>query len=231
MIDQVYKTVQTILNKENSGYVSPTEFNILAKQVQDKIFRSYFEEENRDRNKENRGLTNKGYSNLSFNQRQRINQFCATSTVSNVGGNYSLPANLYFIEDKGVLTSTGKVVDEAERNSIGFASGSLAAPSATYPVYESFPGYIQILPSSITTDITLRYITQPLDPKWTYRVVSNTELFDATQPDYQDFELHESEFSNIVLEMLTYFGINIREAEVVQISEQLKNTMNVKDNA
>lgn len=231
MIDQVYKVLQTILNKENSGYVSPTEFNLLAKQVQDKIFRSYFEDENRDRNKENRGLTNKGYSNLSFNQRQRINQFSATTSISNVGGNYTLPDTLYFIEDNGVVTSTGKVAEEIEKNSIGFASGSLAAPSETYPVYESFPGYIQVLPSSITTSITVRYITKPLDPKWSYRIVGNTELFDATQPDYQDFELHESEFSNIVLEMLAYFGINIREEAVVQAAELLKNTLNVKDNA
>ena len=75
MIDLIYKTLLTIINKENQGYVSPTEFNILANNVQNEIFRGYFEDENKDKTKDNKGYTNKGYANLDFNERQRINQF------------------------------------------------------------------------------------------------------------------------------------------------------------
>ena len=231
MIDQVYKTLQTILNKENSGYVSPLEFNILAKQVQDNIFRSYFEDENRDKNRENKGLSNSGYANLSFNERQRISKFVATSTISESGGNYPLADTVYFIEDKGVTAITGEVIEEVEKHNVGYLNNSLSAPSEIYPVYEQHPTYIKVLPASITTDITVRHVTKPLDPKWTYRTVDNNPLYDPTQVDFQDFELHESEFSNIVLEMLTYFSINLRESEVVKIAEQLKQNLNINDNA
>ena len=37
-IDNVYKTVLNILNKENRGYIVPREFNTLANQAQNEIF-------------------------------------------------------------------------------------------------------------------------------------------------------------------------------------------------
>ena len=41
-IDNVYKTVLNILNKENRGYIVPEEFNTLATQAQNEIFEGYF---------------------------------------------------------------------------------------------------------------------------------------------------------------------------------------------
>lgn len=237
MIDLVYKTLQTIINKENNGYVSPTEFNILANNVQSEIFRGYFEDQNRDKNKENRGLTNKGYANLAFNERQRINQFSDSILISKSVDRFNLPPDLYFIEDDGVLKDgssnagviLGNVVEEVEKNNIGYLNRSIAQPTETYPIYESYGSYIQVYPDTITR-VRIRYLRKPKPPKWTYTVVMNKELFDPSKSDYQDFELHESEFSNIVLRMLSFFSINIRENEVVQIAEALKNKLEIKDN-
>ncbi len=230
MIDQVYKTLQTIVNKEQDGYVSPEEFNDLSKQVQDNIFRSYFEDHNRDKNKENRGLTNESYGNLVHNQEERINQFSVTTTIAQAGGVYPLPSDLYFIEDYGIITSTNKVVDKLVKSKVGYLNNSISGPTDTYPVYERMPSNVTIYPNTITGDITIRYVRQPLDPKWTYTEVAGDPLYNPSALDHQDFELHPSEFPNIVLEMLTYFGINLREGEVIQVAEQLKNTLMQKDN-
>lgn len=45
-IDSVYKSVLTILNKENRGYVTPREFNDYARQAQLEIFEAYFSKAN-----------------------------------------------------------------------------------------------------------------------------------------------------------------------------------------
>ena len=45
-INTVYTTVLYILNKEQRGYITPTEFNSLATQVQEEIFNSYFPDGN-----------------------------------------------------------------------------------------------------------------------------------------------------------------------------------------
>ena len=42
-VDQVYKTVLLIINKEQRGYLTPNEFNKLATQVQLDILNSYFQ--------------------------------------------------------------------------------------------------------------------------------------------------------------------------------------------
>lgn len=230
MIDLVYKTLLTIINKENQGYISPTEFNILANNVQNEIFRGYFEDENKDKTKENKGYTNKGYGNLDFNERQRINQFSAISTISKSNGEFLLPPDLYFIEDDGIISPTNNIIEEIERSVVGYLNNSIASPSSTYPVYERYGDSVVIYPSSIES-ITLRYLRAPKKPTWTYFVTgNNSELFDPSNASFQDFELHDSEFSNIVNRMLTYFGINLREAEVVQIAETLKDKLTIKDN-
>jgi len=41
-INEVYKIVLTITNKDNRGYITPEEFNNLADQAQNEIFESYF---------------------------------------------------------------------------------------------------------------------------------------------------------------------------------------------
>jgi len=41
-IDTVYQRVLAIANKEQRGYVTPQEFNILANQAQMSIFEQYF---------------------------------------------------------------------------------------------------------------------------------------------------------------------------------------------
>ena len=43
-VDIVYKTVLSILNKEQRGYITPSEFNKVATQVQLEIFNEYFNE-------------------------------------------------------------------------------------------------------------------------------------------------------------------------------------------
>lgn len=236
MIDLIYKTLLTIINKENQGYVSPTEFNILANNVQSEIFRGYFEDENKDKTKKNRGYTNKGYSNLDFNERQRIDQFADSSDISKeTDGRFLLPEDLYFIEDDGITpiennVESGNVIEEVERSTIGYLKNSLSAPSILYPVYERYGSHIIIYPETLT-DIRMKYIRTPKAPKWTYFVTGNgNELFDPSNSSFQDFELHESEFTNIVNRLLTYFGINLRESEVIQIAETLKDKLTIKDN-
>ena len=41
-IDTVYQRVLAIANKEQRGYITPQEYNLLANQAQMQIFESYF---------------------------------------------------------------------------------------------------------------------------------------------------------------------------------------------
>ena len=41
-IDTVYQRVLALANKEQRGYITPQEFNLLANQAQQEIFEQYF---------------------------------------------------------------------------------------------------------------------------------------------------------------------------------------------
>ena len=231
MIDDVYKTLLTLLNKENLGHITPERFNELASDVQQEIFRNYFEDENRDKLRKRKHLLSVGYGNLDFNERQKITQFSVNTTVTQVGGVYPLPSDVYFLEDEGVLDSTGMVIDEVEHNRVGYLNRSLAAPSTIFPIYEKEGNNLKVYPSTITDDITIKYIRQPKPPKWTYVVIANNELYDPTNPSFQDFELHPSEFNNILMRLLSRCGVVLRESEVVKVAENTLQKINIKDNS
>ena len=47
-VDTVYQKVLAFANKEQRGYITPQEFNILANQAQLEIFEQYFYDSNID---------------------------------------------------------------------------------------------------------------------------------------------------------------------------------------
>mgnify|MGYP003626523511 FL=1 len=228
MINDIYELLKTILNKELRGNLTPTEYNLIAKQAQNEIYRGYFEDEARDKYKEKRGLSSKGYANLSLNQRQRIDQFSSKATLSFDSPDFVLPTDLYLIKDFGI-DFNGTVVEEMEGQYIGFLGKSLAAPSEVFPIYEQTGNKITISPSTIQTGVTCRYLRKPLDPKWTYQIIGGVELFNPSSNDFQDFELHTSEFSNLVIVMASYFGLNLKEEVVIKYVTEKKQQQTARE--
>jgi len=238
MIDQVYRVVQALVNKENNGYLTPTELNLLAKQAQERILSNYFSDYNFAKNKGNRGAINSGYANLDLVIKQKLSRFVSSADmVVNLNGEVPLPRDLRFIEDDGVtslfdLPGTmieDVVVSEVDNSKIGRMLKSDAAPSTVFPVYTLGEGILKVYPPTIP-QVRVRYLRKPKDPNWTYRVILGKEVFDMSNGSYQDFELHESEFANIVISMLSQIGIVIRENNVVEIAENLKDKQKIKDN-
>jgi hypothetical protein len=65
------------------------------------------------------------------------------------------------------------------------------------------------------------YIRYPKAPKWTFiSVGTNDPLFNPSALDYQDFELPESDMNNLIVKILQYAGLSIREVDVVQVAKQ-----------
>jgi hypothetical protein len=98
----------------------------------------------------------------------------------------------------------------------------LTAPSNIYPAYTmSNNGIVTVYPSTISGygAVQAVYFRYPRDPKWTYISLTNGEpVFDQSQPDYQDFELPLEDEYKLVVKILQYCGMSIREGEVVQYS-------------
>lgn len=112
-------------------------------------------------------------------------------------------------------------VKEADKVSVGkitmLNSSNLTQPSEMYPSYTLEGENIKMYPKTINTSgqVQAVYFRFPKDPKWTYLTIGNGEpMFDQSQPDYQDFELPLEDEYKLVMKILQYSGISIREQEV-----------------
>lgn len=123
-------------------------------------------------------------------------------------------------------------VSEAEKVSVGkitsLVSSLLTTPSSTFPAYTINNEVVTIYPNSISGygAVNITYFRYPKDPKWTYISLANGEpVFDQTQVDYQDFELPLEDEFKLVLKILQYCGLSIRELEITQygIAQEQQN--------
>ena len=228
MIDSVRQTVLSILNKNNYGYISPSDFNLYAKQAQLEVFESYFTGLNQAINAENARMSGTEYADMSKGISEAINVFSVTNPLTQ-SPNPATP-NVFFAPS---LTTTGddyyllnKVLAggiEAEpvsHSKITMLNASLlTAPSTQFPAYTLQGDSITVFPATFNQpgDVNAQYIRYPFDPKWTYvSLVGGEPVFDQSQPDYQDFELPIEDEPRLVYRILQMAGMSIREGDVYQ---------------
>jgi len=93
MINSVRNTVLSVLNKNNYGYISPSDFNLFAKQAQLDLFETYFYQYNYQINKENARQSGTGYADIRKGLEELIEVFSVTNgLVINFENLYSLPS-------------------------------------------------------------------------------------------------------------------------------------------
>ena len=129
MINSVRNTVLSVLNKNNYGYLSPSDFNLFAKQAQLDLFEDVFYEYNYQINKENARQSGTGYANISKSLAEVIEGFNDSSPLQNVSLNtYSLPDDWYFIND---VYYNNKTVEKISASKIKrLLNSNLTAPTS-----------------------------------------------------------------------------------------------------
>lgn len=231
MIDSVRATVLAVLNKNNYGYISPSDFNLYAKQAQLDIYEDYFYDYNYQINKENARQSGTGMADIKKSLAEVIEFFSVTADLTHIALNtFTVPTTAttgsdYYLINK-VLFNNGVKLKEMEKvthSKITMLNNSLlTAPNETFPAYTLEGNVITSYPSTIDAngEVKCQYFRYPKDPKWTYVAVTSGEpVFNSTAADYQDFELPLSDEPNLVVKILEYAGISIREAEVVQFAK------------
>lgn len=232
MIDAVRNTVLAILNKNNYGYLSPSDFNLYAQQAQLEIFEDYFYQYNTQINLENARKSGTDYANLSKGILEVIDLFSKTATLAQTvaaDNTYTMPADYYLMN---TVIYNGLEVERVNQSKITMLLNSMiTAPSKEFPAYTTEGSIMTVYPITITgaTDISSQYVRYPLPPKWTYNsaLVSQGPVFNPSAADYQDFELPLDNLNDLVIKICLYAGVEIREASVVQfaqVEEQQNNT-------
>ena len=182
-VNEVYKTVLLILNKEQRGYITPDEFNKIGTQVQLEIFEKYFEDMNQQLRVRQDDTE---YADRVKNIDDKISIFktlqdCSWSAGLNA---WELPTNPAVHRIGTVFYEKGVDLVEVERvqqNELVYLNLSpITKPSETFPVYayedkntSTVSPKLYIQPATISGSskvVKASYVRKPSNPRWGYSI-------------------------------------------------------------
>ena len=251
-VNTVYQTVLLILNKEQRGYITPDEFNKTATQVQLDIFEQYFEDLNQQLRVPQADID---YADRQMNIDEKIAVFKAIGSCSFSVDKFSLPTiddinglSIVYNEDDitdpitqaafyrlGAVTYEPNNTDPVELQRLqrfdfyNIEKSKLTKSTVNFPTYLYEGTKLFVRPTSIQSDIKASFIRKPRNVVWAFSPGSKGQ-YEQDIPNSQNFELLPSEQVEIILRILQYSGIIIRDPQIVQAaaSEIQQNEINQK---
>ncbi len=120
-----------------------------------------------------------------------------------------------------VTYQNSKEVQLTQRNELLYLNSTpLLAPTTTYPVYLYENNKLYLYPTTITSDVQVSYLRKPSDVLWNFTIPPGQNFYQFTQTNSVNFELSKSEQSNIILRILIYSGVVIRDPQIVNVAMQ-----------
>lgn len=231
-IDEIYRLVQTFANKEQRGFISPTDFNLLAKQAELELYNkrlSIIKEKSPTKRMQGAyaetlspELAKQDIAN--FFSPQQLNVI--DGSVSYEGGRaqlvcdyieaiFSMPSDDYSISSNIPVD----IVKPSDVNQI--LRSSLVKPSSYYPIAlisgNAKGKVINVFPDSVTKIIVYCYYYGDTVPRWSYVTVSGKPIYDVGAS--VNFRISSRCHGELVVKILEYLGVSIREPEVVQYAQ------------
>ena len=215
LVDTVYQRVLALANKEQRGYVTPQEFNLLANQAQMEIFEQYFY----DQKSEDRNLKNSTeFSNVDEMLDEKLSIFKNIQTLTVTGSTGILPSNMYRLGSLFYASSLIEVEQVTEEELMYLQQSPLAKPSIYCPAFVRSGGDTVTLYPTPPTAINLNYIKTPVKVVWGYAVINDKALYNSGSST--NFELHGSDETELVYKILSLAGITIAKPGLGTYAEQ-----------
>tara|TARA_R100001126_G_scaffold92765_1_gene62832 strand:+ start:232 stop:930 length:699 start_codon:yes stop_codon:yes gene_type:complete len=213
-VDTVYQKVLAMANKEQRGYITPQEFNLLADKAQMEIYNGYFHD---FKTVDLKPKTNISYGDEMEMLQEKLHPFIASQTISVPSGQtyFNLTTSIYRI--KNVTCDNLPIVEMSTDEIIYSENNPLTKATHKRRVFERgiSDSKFNIYPTPITDiEITLNYYKTPTKPNWNYVVVQGSALYNSTGS--VDFSLHKSEEEILVAKILALSGVVIMKPDVVQ---------------
>ena len=212
-INEGFTFLNFISNKNQSGTVTPSQFNQLADRAQMEFFE-------------------KDYAQWQLTQdiTDALSVFLKSLATSvPTDGRLIYPSDYlhtssmrhYFVFNNG----GGKEVSVEEVDNLEFGQrtqSEIVIPTLRHPIYTDYADYMQFEPKNIGL-ITMDYFRQPTSPVWGFTLVNNRPVYNAATST--DWELPNETHSELVAIMASYLGINLRENDLIQYAELQKKEL------
>lgn len=208
------------------GYLAPVEYNLFANQAQLDIFEQYFY----DLNQFSRLPGNSTeYSDMVDILEEKISAFQKTAQPTYSANHFVEPTDLYRL---GTVIYNGSEAEHINKNEYLYITSSpLSKPTNDFPIYTRDLSGIKIYAAAELTNntsVTFNYVKKPAKVVWNYYEVNSDLLYNATGS--VNFELHDSEETDLVIKILQLAGVSIKDPSVYQVgsAEEAKDVQQEK---
>ena len=229
-IDRVYQKVLAIANKEQRGYITPQEFNLMADKAQMEIFNNYFHDYKTALMK-SKNQTNFADEIEILERKMDIFKSFSTVTITADQNEVTFP-NAYFIESVRKADTNTQYTKLSRSENLLAESNPLTKATTSRPTYvKQSNTAVTVYPTpSTSTDLLCEIYSRPSRPEWGYVVVNGKALHNGSSSATQHFSLHSSEEENLVNRILQLCGIIILKPGLVEIGMQERSAAKQEQN-
>ena len=217
-IDTVYQRVLALANKEQRGYITPLEFNLMANQAQQIIFEQYFYDLDQVKRVES--------DTTSFSDMEELikNKLTSFITIAAVAGGNTFPTNYRTGKIFAGNFEASKVEYQEFANiTLSRFHGVGLSKNPIYRESRTSGNDIEVYNGEImTTDVTCEIISRPTKVEWGYDVIAERPLYNAARS--VNFQLHDSEETELVYKILTLAGVTLKRVDIQQAGQGLDMT-------
>ena len=249
-VNTVYTTVLYILNKEQRGYVTPSEFNSIADLVQKEIFNSYFP----NGNQQNRKNQNNSENDTEFFNMYKDIAYKLYPFEKEISFTYDATSDFFYNNTSSTIYKIGEVITTydgqpkyesitqltSKKDFDKITRSKLTKPTKQHPLFYTTNDsgqngvILKISPSpEANGGVVVNCITNPTSPKWDYVVGSVGQyVFNPVgvgSSTSADFQLDISEQTNLIVNILKYFGIVINDPTIIQVAEQESQAVQINE--
>tara|TARA_R100000322_G_scaffold77101_2_gene48381 strand:+ start:187 stop:918 length:732 start_codon:yes stop_codon:yes gene_type:complete len=231
-VDRVYQKVLAIANKEQRGYVTPQEFNLFADLAQTEIFEQYFYDLNQFQRLHGNNTVYADVDDMLIEKLQIFEESDGPAAISGYTGaggggiNKVLPDYIYRVHRVEYNNRKCEILNTRDFNDVR-DGGPLTKPSDLRPITNIRNNILRVVANNneFVTATGIFYFKRPASPKWTYIVSqqNNTPLWNPGAQDAQNFELHDSEESELVYKILKLAGVSMVREDIMRAGQGMES--------
>ena len=230
-IDTVYQRVLALANKEQRGYITPLEFNLMANQAQLAVFEQYFFDLDQAKRKPSDSTT---FSDMTELIKSKLALFTTIQTVLNGASVYppnyrigKIYAHDYEIKLVSLNDIRNILDSQFHREALLKSPVYIESrnPNQDIRVYDGVSAT-----GRLTSGVSCEVITEPPKVEWGYDVVGEKALYNGAANRTTHFVHHDSDETNLVMKILELSGVIIQDPGLIQYAdnEEMKKVQQEK---
>lgn len=205
MINEVRNTVLSILNKNNYGYISPSDFNLFSVNAQMEIYEEYFSNYNKVINSENVRSSGTDYADIESPIAETLETFLKTSYLSHVGG------NSFFAPSLTTTGDTAYYILKLITHSKLLASGIADAPTGTFELLDITASFLSdgISEGDIVINTSTDSAANVVSVSSNTLIILDSDIFTAPFENYKIFSQLAKEADKVSVGKITMLNSSL----------------------